>query len=225
MEDLDAYTLNLLNSLEQAVYENVPKILNEKHTSHIPGWSEVIKPLREQVNLWKFLWLESGKTLNTQVHLVYRKVRHRYHYTIRHLRKFKQDIKNSNFLKAAADGKFNDILKTLKIQRNGKSMNSNIIDNVTGEKDISTHFSNIYKGIYNHHDEVDLVSLFDSVNEKVNELDKHWLQKITPECIKTLIGKLKIGKNDEFYDFKTEAFKYTSDIIAQSISKLFKSYL
>ena len=225
LEELDAYTLNLLNSLEQAVDENVPKILNEKHTLHIPGWNEVIKPLREQVNLWKFLWLESGKTLNTQVHLVYRKVRHRYHYTIRHLRKFKQDIKNSNFLKAAADGKFNDILKTLKIQRNGKSMNSNIIDNVTGEKDISTHFSNIYKGIYNHHDEVDLVSLFDSVNEKVNELDKHWLQKITPECIKTLIGKLKIGKNDEFYDFKTEAFKYTSDIIAQSISKLFKSYL
>ena len=222
---LDEFTYSVLSVLEQSVDSNIPRVLNGKGVAKIPGWSDIMKPLRDQMNFWKFLWLSSGKTVNTQVHIVYRKLRHRYHYTINHLKKFKQEIKSNNFIQAAAEGKFNDILKSLRIQRNGKTMSSHTIDNITGEKDIAEHFSDIYEGIYNHHNEVDFITLANGVNEKVSELDNYSISKVTPECMNRLIGKVNTGKNDEHFSFKSDAYKYSRDIIAEPISRIFQAML
>ena len=225
IEQLDTFTFNLLSTMQNSVDSTIPKTQNGRKSTKLPGWKEVMKPLRDQVNLWKFLWMESGKAMNTQVYFVYRRVRHKYHYTIRQLKKHKQDLKNDAFLKAASAGQFNDILKSLKIQRNGKAMNSHIVDGFTGEEEISQHFSTIYEDIYNHHNQVDFISVSNDVNEKVSELDKVWLDKITPECIVKLIAKLKLGKNDVHFDMKTNAFIHGKNLIAEYISKLFKAFL
>ena len=222
---LDDYAIEVLSALEVSVDENIPQIFNKSQRTIIPGWTEFIKPLQDTANFWKFIWLSCGKPINTQVHFIYRRVRHNYHYAIRNLKRNTQDIKNSEFIKAATEGKVNDILKSIRVHRTGKTVNPNVVDNNNGEEQISEHFSSIYKGIYNRHSPLNFVDLAYKVNKGVSNNDIDYFEKITPNLIVNLIRKLNPGKNDEHFRFKSDALRYTSDILAGPISNILKAYL
>ena len=222
---LDDYASDILSHLESVVDDCIPHIFNKDHKPNIPGWSEYIAPLKDKVNFWRFLWLQSGKSINTQVHFIYRRVRHDYHYAIRAIKKNKQFIKNQEFIKAASEGKFNDILKSIREHRKGKPVNPQVVDNVSGENKISENFSTIYKGIYNHHSPLNYVNLAIDVNNSVQDDDIHWLEKIIPDLMVKLINKLNSRKNDEHFRCQSDAFKHTGDLLALPIANLFKAFL
>ena len=222
---LDEYANEILCTLENAVDEYIPTNYKMQQRESIPGWKEYIEPLQDTVNFWKFMWLSCGKPINTQVHFIYRRVRHNYHYAIRNLKRNTQAIKNNVFLKAAANGQINNILKSIRTHRTGKKLNSKVIDNVTGDEPVSEHFSSIYKCIYNKHSPLNFVDLAIDINDSVSAVDTDWLDKITPELVNNLIRKLNSGKNDENFRFQSDAIKYTSDILAGPLCAILKGFL
>ena len=222
---LDEYATEVLTKLESSVEEFIPHIFNKDQRPNIPGWSEYIAPLKDKMNFWRFLWLSSGKSINTQVHFIYRRVRHQYHYAIRNIKRNTQNVKNQAFLRAAAEGKFQDILKSIKAHRKGKSINPQVVDNTFGDDNISENFSSIYKGIYNHHCPLNYVDLAIDINNSVKDQDIDWLKQITPDLIVKLIHKMNSNKNDQSFNFKSDALKHTSDILALPIANLFKAFL
>ena len=160
------------------------------------------------------------------LHNTYRNIWHQYHYAKRKLRNHRREIRNDNLVKAATNGQINDILKDLKHQRKPASNLSSRVDGKTDPQIISNHFGSLYKDIYNHHDDqADILDISDEINQTLSGEDLSHISCITPQLLEKLITKLKLDKNDEHYNFKTNAFKISSYLISKPLCQLIKSYL
>ena len=138
--ELDQYTVEILNTLEDTVDSNIPKVNPTHKSSSIPGWSEFVQPVRDDMLFWHSIWVSLGKQQDTELHRVYRHLRHQYNYAIRKVKAQEKELRNKKFLDAATNGKSTDILKTLKKQRTPKTTRVDTIDNVSGPKLISDFF-------------------------------------------------------------------------------------
>ena len=221
---LDVYGIQILEELESAVEKHIPN--GGTFIKSTPGWNEYIGPIRNDMNFWFSVWVSAGRPQNTQLHNVYKHVRHQYHYAVRKLKNHKKEIRNNNYINAATNGKINDILKDLKHKRKPVVNQSSSIDDVSDPQLISNHFGSIYKNIYNHHsDQEELREISENNERQLGNDDRNWFFNITPQLISKLILKLKPQKNDEHYSFKTNAFRVTSFLISDPLSLLIKGYL
>ena len=224
ISEMDTYILQVLSCLDECVFQYIPQTSN--HQGNIAGWNDYLKPLKDKVNFWHAIWVSAGRPVNCQLHLIYKKLRNRYHLEVKRLKRYQQAIKNDKFITAATSGNVNNLLDTLKRHRKGKSGLPNTIDNVQGDKNVSEYFQNLYKTIYNHHTyNVSLKEQLKSINEKINHIDGFWIDKITPSLVSKLILKLNSNKQDEFFKFTSNALKLTADTLAEPLSKIFRAYL
>ena len=221
--DLDLYGIAILDALESAVDMHIPH--SNAFTNSLPSWHEYIKPLRDDMNFWHSVWVSADKPINTTLHQIYRNVRHKYHYAIRKSKVQPQKSKNDNFIKAASEGKINDILKELKKQRKPNSNFASTVDNISDPQQISNHFAKIYENIYNKHNTDEIDGISDEIFQDMSSDELHWLHRITPRLISRLIAKLKSDKNDENFDFKSNAFKATAFLISKPLCLLIKGFL
>ena len=152
LESVDEYSIKVLTLLQQCVDDCIPSTnMATPKPVQLPFWKTSVKPIKEELNFWYSVWTSAGRPVNCQLHYIYRNVRHQYHYSVRKMKRYQQEIRNGNFLLAAMSGKVNNLLKTLKTQRKGKSQISSSIDNIQGHQEISNHFQSMYEKIYNHH--------------------------------------------------------------------------
>ena len=49
----------------------------------IPGWSDYVKPLREDAKLWHAIWLSLDKPLNPEMFHILKRTRYRSHFDVR----------------------------------------------------------------------------------------------------------------------------------------------
>ena len=226
LKDIEDYTLEILNLLEESVNVNIPKIVQKTGEKSAPGWKEFVEPIRRDLFFWRSVWISAGKPLNCQLHYVYRNIRCQYKYAIRRIRKQEKEIRDENFLQAAMSGGINNILLTLKKQRSTKAFLANSIDNIQGSREISEHFKGIYSKIYNKYDDTEqLFSILDSIEQNIFKSDLTWFSKITPDLIIKIIKNLNKSKNDSCFNFKSDALINCAEILGHPLSKLFKSYL
>ena len=222
----DVYALEVLTLLEDIVGHYIPMTDTKKNRRTYAGWNCFVKPIKQDLNFWFSVWQSAGRPLNCELHRIYQRLRHTYHYEIRRLKRLQQEIKNDNFINAALSGNINDILSKLKRQRKGERELPGSIDNIQGEENISNHFQNIYKNIYNHHPiNTSLSDQYITVDDKICQSDICWVDKITPSLLRKIILKLNPGKNDEQFKFKSDALKHTVNVIAEPLANIFKAYL
>ena len=227
--DVDIYAANLMECISIAVEENIPhskvSASGDKFVP-VPGWTDYVKPFREDSLFWHSVWVSAGRPINTVLHNVMKNTRNKYHYAIRFVKKQESEIRKNKLLQECLGGRVNDILKQIKSSRKNKSACSKNIDGVSGVKNIASHFNDIYKGIYNQHNSTEKVGeIMADVNAKITARDLCELHKISPILLKDVISKLHNGKTDNVQNWGTDALKTASDILAEHFSKLFKSYL
>ena len=224
---LDEYGLQVLSALEEATTSSIPPTSTAKQKAAVkPGWTEQVKPIKDDMCFWHAVWLSAGKPQNTELHKIYQHLRHKYHYAIRKLRRQENEIKKQKMVQQCVEGKVNDILTELKHQRNPRSSVVTKVDHAEGSTAISEHFKSLYEVIYNHHDQNgELKKVMEDVNKNIKQSENIWVEKITPELVVKVIDKLSSDKNDELYTFKSNAIKHCKDIIATPISRLFKSFV
>ena len=98
-------------------------------------------------------------------------------------------------LQDSLNGKINDILKYIKSSRKTNKGPATNIDGVTGADNISSHFTGIYRDIYNRHESIDSVNhILSDINDNIMQTDVSELDKISDDLISTIINKLDFGK-------------------------------
>jgi len=91
---LDKYVAQLTDACLKSAEVAMPLTRPSSYNGCIPGWSEVVAPLRDQSLFWHNLWSDCGRPHQGLVADIMRKTRARYHLAVRYVKKNKDDIVN-----------------------------------------------------------------------------------------------------------------------------------
>ena len=223
---IDKYAANVMQAISTAVQDNIPHSNpNIVPRVPVPGWSEFVKPFRDDSIFWHSVWKSAGRPQNTVLHNIMKNTRTKYHYAIRLVRKQESEIRKNNFLQKCLDGKINDILKNIKSSRKNKSSAAKNMDGVSGSENIASRFKNIYEGIYNQHDSKDKVTdILCDLNANISNHDRSQLDKISETLIVNIISKLHNGKSDSSQKWTADALKIGDKLLAIHFCNLFKAF-
>ena len=223
--NIDEYCEFVLNSIDSSVNSHIPPC-NAHANKHVkPGWSEFVKPYRDDARFWYSIWLSLGKPLNCEIHNVMKHTRNVYHYAVRRIKKNEAQIKQDNMFNSLTEHKVPNLIKQLKSQRSGyKSVNASKIDGICEPVNIANHFADIYSDLYNRNNSSDnLKVVLDRLNVNVNSMTD--VELVTPQLVYQAISKLKSEKSDSNFCWKSNAFLVASDILANHLSILIQCFL
>ena len=98
--EIEDYTLDVLEAIESAGLECLPKTGSAKNTKHnvVPGWTEYVQPYSIDSKFWHSLWLSQGKPLWGYVYESMKKSKNAYKYAIRRLKRCNEKIQNEKYL-------------------------------------------------------------------------------------------------------------------------------
>ena len=108
--------------------------------------------------------------------------------------------------------------------RKTKPIVATSIDNVT--EDVPNHFMNIYKTLYNSvEDTENMARVSNKVEEANNSHSMRDVNLVTPEIVKTAIGKLKPGKTDPVFKFSSDCIKVDSEQLVELLAIIIQCFL
>ena len=225
-QDLDKYILELLEIVQQAAEASLPTPgtgqANPDKKS-IPGWSEAVKPHRDQAYFWHQVWQSCGRPQNSEIHKIMKKTRNKYHYEYKKCRKAKERIQKSKLLEACMGGG-GDLFTELKKLRQTRNVVATSMDGV--RENIGEHFKEKYEKLYNSaEDGVELLKVQSEVEDMVDEHSITDILKVTPKIIKEAAQKLKPGKSDPVFSFSTDCFKHAPESLFHHLSLIIQSCL
>ena len=116
LDQITAFTNDVLEAIVASVEETIP-MTKPTNTSSLekclPGWTEHVKPFKDEADFGFSLWISANKPQNNDLHWAMRHSRNQYHYAFRRLKKKVNLIKNNKFLNACLNGGVN-IFKEIK---------------------------------------------------------------------------------------------------------------
>ena len=229
---MDSFTLNSLETIQDAAEESLPLPGSGGRGSSgsrsgnkkiIPGWSDHVKPFREEAYFWHQLWVSYGKPLNTDIHKMMKKTRNKYHYEYKKCCKADLKIKSSKLLDSCLNGG-GDLFKQIKHMRKCKPVVATSMDGV--KTDIKGHFKSKYEALYNSADDkLDLLRVQDEIEGKVEEKNINDVEKITPELVKKAAENLRPGKTDPIFSFFSDYIQNATESVYRSLALLVKNFL
>jgi hypothetical protein len=96
---IDWFVAETLEAVQRAGEDTLPcpkaGKLGKKAT---PGFEERVKPFKETAYFWHSIWKSAGRPLNTQVHLIMKRTRNKYHMEFKKCQKAELAIKKSKLL-------------------------------------------------------------------------------------------------------------------------------
>ena len=220
----DIYAIQVMDCISKSVENNIPYTSSSTHRI-TPGWTEQVKPLKDDAAFWHSVWTSAGRPENNWLHHMRKTTRNSYNHAIRRIKNNESSIRKDKFVKDCLNGNVNDILKDIKQMRK-QSNNSDVIDGKTGSENISGHFKEIYSDLYNtHKDEGELKEFGDKLEDKINGAHSGEIEKVTTELITKLIKKMKCGKNDVDHNWRSDALKHGQHLLAPHLASIIKMYL
>ena len=226
--DLDNMYTFVIDSIDSSVNHNIPLSNNVNNTrdSVIPGWSDYVKPFREDAKFWHAIWVSLGRPLNCEVHRVMKHTRNLYHYSVRKVKKNREKIEQDNMLVSFLDGKVNNLIKKLKSQRStGNEKVPSYMDGHVGKENIANHFASKYSDLYNPNNNSlnDVNQVISDLNITVDDMSDVGL--VTPEIVYQAISCINVNKSDVNYGFKSNAILSAIDVLTNYITLLLQSFL
>ena len=172
------------------------------------------------------MWQSYGKPENCHIHDVMKRTRNAYHYAVRRLKRNAEVIKDENLMKHCLGGNSNNIIKEFKKQNHATQTVVSSIDGHNNNQDIADNFSSIYKHLYQKNDSSELLKAqLEGLNSNINSENYAEVDKITPGIVYQAIESLKSCKNDNFYNFKSDAIIIGKDVLINYLTVLFQTFL
>ena len=221
-EDLDHYTLAVLNTIQVAAELSLPTpaTKNVRRKPAVPGWVDEVKSFRDSAFFWHQVWKSCGRPINTEIHRVMKHSRNTYHYQFRKCKKAEERIKRDKLLNACL-GEGGDLFKEIKALRKSGTAVATSIDGVS--KNIPEHFSSIYSQLYNSaNDGEKLAQVYARANSEVTVTSLDMLTRITPELLKTACKKLRPGKSDPIHTFSSDCFRNACDSLYDHLALILR---
>ena len=153
------------------------------------------------------MWQEAGKPQSGAVYEVMKRTKHQYHYAVHRCKRNKLVIQKETLAR--------NINKSKKIWAELKRINptskviSSSIGSANGSTEITKLFYKNYRSLYSSvpTDENELPEIHDIINSR---LSTSIHTTVTPDIIKQCIHKLKPGKDDGDFGFKSDHIKRVS---------------
>ena len=230
-DQIDLYAYSIMEIISNAVNNNIPlsKVEGDKSNLSappVPGWSEFVKPYRDDALFWKGVWLSAGKPMNCELHSLMKRTRNKYHYAIRKVRKQESIIRKNNFHAEILEGNVNNIFEKIKLSRGNGPSAAKTVNGVSGSDNIAGLFHDIYSKIYNTYDDkAEVLDLLDKINDDITESDSIDLDRINSSLMTDVINKLKFGKGDATYNWGSDALKHGVHELAPHFVNLFRAFL
>ena len=225
---IDQMCVDVFNSVSIAVSENIPRANTKSFTGDcIPGWNDSVQEWKDLSIFWKAVWISAGRPLDTDLHRTMKYHRNQYHYAIRRAKKHEDQIRKNKLLLACMNNQVTDIFTEIRSMRNkNNSQFSNVIDGKTSKGDIAEHFKDLYEKIYNcHDDKEEFLNLKNELSNNIPQTDVNILEKISPSIIRKIIKNFHSGKNDSYYDWRSNAMKHAVDILDVPLCDILKSMI
>ena len=192
----------------------------------MPGWNDAVKELKDKSIFWKSVWVSAGRPLDNNLHRLMKTTRNKYHFAIKKVKKQEEAIRKSKFLQACLNNKIEDIFSELKAMRNKGGHISKVIDGKNKQPEIAEHFKEMYQEIYNIHDDTAEFNRIKILNSnKINNTDLNIVNRITPAIVQKSIENFHNGKNDSFYEWRSDALKHAKELVATPLADLLKSMI
>ena len=224
--DIDNYIIDVLGSIEEKAFENLPVTCSSSRQKRKPkpGWSDLVKPYRDAAHFWNQVWKSAGRPTNTFLHSVMKRSRNVYHYQYKKCHKSEKVIRGNKLLDACVNGD-GDLFEQIKLLRKHSPAIPASMVGEQGDK-IPQHFQNIYKELYNSNKEDDEIrELEDNIKEQVNQSHLKDVEKVTPEIVREAVKHLKGNKSDPIYAFSSDCLKHAPDILYRHLSAALQSFL
>ena len=226
IEELDNFTLDLLETMQEVAEESLPMPgsgSGAKEQKVVPGWREAVKPFRDEAYFWHQVWLSYGRPLNTDIHTMMKKTRNKYHYEYKKCCKAEEKIKSSKLLDSCLNGGV-DLFKQIKSMRKCKSAVATSMDGV--KTDVKGHFKNKYAKLYNSADDKQaLLKVQEETERKVDASSLIDVEKVTPDIVKEAAHKLNSGKTDPVFSYSSDCLKNASKTVYENLSIIIKNFL
>ena len=203
-----------------------------KKNDIVAGWNEFVSDHRKNALFWHQYWLDQGRPSQGQIALCRRRSRAKYHYAVRFVNKEKNKIKSTRMAEAIVNNRERDLWQEVKQSKQTNKSVPNIMDNVTGAKNIINLFTNKFRNLYNSvgFNIEDLEILCTNINNKIKEkhnnfkVDFNYKFLISVQDVKDAIFKLKPDKKEE-NGVNMNHFKLGSHRLIVVLSLLFNCML
>ena len=227
-EDIEDYTMAILEAVEKAAQECLPCTGGGKNMSRsdiVPGWTEYVKPFCDESKFWCSVWLSAGKPGQGSLYDAMMNSKRQYKYAVRRLKKANDNIQNDKFVQGILQGGV-DIFTEIKKFR-GKTGNcSSRIDDQIGSKNIADHFADIYSQLYSRHQHgTDFEEMVDKISNDVKPESMHDVNKITPDLVKEALKSMKNGKSDAIFDFQSDCLTQGPDVLASHLANMLRMFV
>ena len=223
--DIQTYCDSLLAAIESSTADSIPTVSNPGEKRHA-GWAEFVKPFQEEARFYYAVWQSYGKPLNCPVHNAMKHSRNAYHYAVRRLKKNANAVKDDKLMEHCTSGNSGDIIKELKRQNPTSKKHVSSIDGHSGNQNISNHFCENYEHLYQKQGPSnELNSFIDNINANLTNDSYTEIDNLTRGIVYQAFITLKSCKNDNIYNFKSDALIIGKDILVDHFTLLFKSFL
>ena len=221
--DCDIYAMEIMECISKSVENNIPYTSTSDRKA-VPCWTEHVKPYKEDAKFWYAVWLSAGRPQNNNLHRIMKNTRNKYNYALRRIKRSESALRKDKFVQDCLSGNVNNVLKEIKKMRN-QNRTSDIIDGKSGNANIATHFKEKYSGIYNTHKDKDQVNIIrNNICGNISPTDISEINKINPDLLIKVINKMKLGKNDVSFDWRSNALKIGRNVLAPHLSALLRSF-
>ena len=224
---IDDMCQDVFRSVSTAVSSNIPRTnITSKLYNPMPGWNDAVKELKDKSIFWKSVCVSADRPLDNNLHRLMKTTRHKYHFAIKKVKKHEKAIRKSKFLQACLNNKIEDIFSELKAMRNKGGHISKVNDGKNKQLEIAEHFKEMYQEIYNIHDDTAEFNRIKILNSnKINNTDLNIVNRITPAIVQKSIENFHNGKNDSFYEWRSDALKHAKELVATPLADLLKSMI
>ena len=225
--DVDEYATSVCEAVDSASKKCLPVSGRAAPQGRrgIPGWSEYVKPFQEESKFWHGVWLAAGSPNQGELYNLYRSTKMQYKYAVRRLKRATYNIQQDKFVQGLLNGGVN-IFSEIKKFRGQTSTLSSCIDGEVGSDNISNNFSQIYSELYSKHTHgVEFEEMVSEVNSKINNSLAPDIEKVNTNSVRLALEKLKSGKSDCQFDFKSDCLLNASNILIEHVTILFRWFL
>ena len=189
----------------------------------MPGWNVNIKHKREQSLFWHWVWSEMVKPYNGVVYNLIKRLRQTYHYSVRCVKKNKNNIQKQRLADSFSDN--TNFWKNVSYLNQANKSLPGVVDKASGCKQVSRVFLEKYKTIYTSvpTPDNDMAHITDKISNRISNTDCNI--NVTPDIINDCIAKLKRGKSDRNVGFNSNHLVHGGRRLRVLLSLLFNAMI
>ena len=229
-EDMEYYTMEVMEAMEQAAKECLPTTCPGKQVGKgktvVAGWTEHVKPYAEDSKFWGSIWASMGKPNSGDCFEMMKNSKRQYKYAVRRLKKVNDKIRNDKFVASLLGGGTTNIFKEIRKIRGTGTTCSSRIDEEVGRSAIANHFASIYNELYNRVDSgSELDNVRDSIEIKITGDSVTQLDRVNEDAVRDALKVMKANKQDGVFNIVSDCMINGPPELVTHLTKLLKLFI